>query len=687
MFGENISAQETLETQWRNVGGGILTYTGMTNIEDVRFLSLEFADYRGNPIAEFTITFATEEANVHAHSSNKIGDVTLTPANKYEQPSVREAIRAQGVDEQMVNNKARAFTLEGDIVGTTLDEINTAQAALVAEIENKATVVLTLSSDTASPGAYTVRSQRVEFGAPKMRDNTVARRYTYEAVTHDDYTKEPYTFGEVAQSFGGISLDVVKSVDHNTERDKNDVGPAYPIGEEKLIVQGKRYFSSYTAYSTFRDLFSPIPVNTYKVTSTSGNTLELTDVNVTEMQRDGNFSADNSKRYSAEVTLEFNWIKSYQDSTFEFTSTHFGVNWYEVESVTFGVEVNDKGHITSRSVNVSGTVLGSTNFDALKGKVGTSVDWDTTYNNLYVTSVGVNSVETIYVPGTGATKVYNVSASASQLDNASQAFHFLTGIFNLSKAGGAGTSYATGQFIFDNIISRTKSVSNRFNQQVMKFTVTSITISVSGEIFDNDSSGNPASPSKSVDLFNKIDALLNAEVSNQSGVNVHSGGIILPSNDDIHFMLNSVNIGGWDSFTDEQTGARRWKQSVSLSATAVFDLVGGANSQPDTVETRSENVVLEAPKYQQLQVVNFGTVFKRVGTTPEKLVVTYQIRWKDEQLYKAANPGGVLNFGADNVGEGTWRGSGKNVVTKDEQGNSGLVNRHIKEYTATEKLG
>lgn len=687
LFLHSQSAQQQLESDLRAVGFGTISYTGISDITSVRFLSLEWEEYRGNPIAQFTIRFVTEEDNVHAHAVNKIGSLILVPENGYDEPTVKESIRAQAVGEQLVNNKARQFVIEGDFVGTTLEELNTYQAAIVAEVENKDTVVLTLSSATLAPGTYTVRTQRVEFSAPRVRDNVIARRYVIEAVTHDDYTKEPYTLGEVEQTFGGITLDVTKSVKHDVVRDKIDFSLLYTVNDETLTVSGKKYFTGWTAYTTFRDLFRPVPALTYLFSSPTGNTLELVEADVSQMQRDGNFSSDNGKRYSAEITLTFRWIKAYQDINYEFASNHFGIDWYEVQNVNFGVTVNDKGHVVSRTLSVSGSVLSATQFNDLKAKIGTKVDWDTTYNNLYLTSVTVGRVETIIAPGVGKTKIHYISISASQLNTATQAHHFLDSLFKMSKAGGAGTSYSADTILFDNVTNRTKSISNRWNGTEQKFTVTAISVSLSGDVFDNDNgSGSPQTPNKVNDLFNKIDALLNAPKSEQTSANNQPGNLALPENTDIHFMITNFNVGGWEPFVDEVNGQRRWKQSVSISATAVFDLSGNtSDTQPDTIESRSETVTLESPKYQQIQIVGFGTVFKRVGTTPEKLTVTYQKSWKNAELYRQANLSG-LNFGADNIGVGTWRGSGKNVKVRDEQSNRGLTNYHTVEYNATEKL-
>lgn len=682
MFQDTVAAQQALETNLRSVGVGTLSYTGATDFEDVRFQALSFDEYRGNPVADFTITFTTEEDNVHAHIDNKIGSITLTPVNGYEQPSIKDAISVQGDDEQLNNLRRRSFTITGDIVGADLEAVMLAQADLVAEVENKNTVVITVSSTTSTPGSFTVRPRSLNFDSPRLKDDKTARSYSFECVTHDDYTKEPYTLGEVPQSFAGISIDVVNGVDHNVDRERSDVGPLYSVLEETLVVTGKKYFADWTAYTAFRNIFLPIPANTYITTSGTSNVLELTDIDVGKFERDGNQSSGD-KRYSATVILTFTWLKSIQDTNFEFLQTHFGVSWYKVESVSFSVSFDDFGNLNTRSVNVSGSLTGLAQFDQLKAKVGTKVDYDGVYTDLYVTNVSINNVDSQIVSGTKV-KIISVSVTASQLDTASQAFHFLSGVFDFAKAGAGGTTYSTETLTFDKITNRTKSFSNRYDGANSEFKVTSINFSVSGEVFSSDTAGAPTDADKYVILFNKIDSLLKANKSD-AVKHTQTPTQLLPTDGAIHFMLTNINIGGWEPFIDEATGVRRWKQTVSLSATAVFDLAGSSDTAPDFVETRSESIDEEVPKYTQLQVLGFGTVFKRIGTTPEKLTVTYQVRWKNEALYELDNAAG-LNFKSDNVGEGSWRGAGKNNKSKDRRENRALTNRHIVEYTANDKL-
>lgn len=678
----NIAAQQELETNLRNVGSGTLSYTGATTIQNVRFLSLDFAEYRGNPIAEFTIKFRTEENNIHSHTPASIGSLVLSAVNGFEPPSVRDQIEVQGPDEQLVNNKKRSFVIEGRLVGDTLDDINTRQANLIAEVQNKTTLVITLTvaSSGAYVGSYTVRPRRLEFSSPELNGKLAARRYIFECETHDDYSKEPYTFGEVATTFSSITLDVVTGVDHNRETERLDAGPTYSTISEELVVNGKKYFDGYTAYQNFRDLFRPIPTNIYLVASTSGNILELVDIAVGSFERSGN-NTTGDKRYAATVTLTFKWHKSVNKTNYEVGTTHFGVSWYTIPSLTFNVTLDGYGNISNRSVNVSGSVL-SSNLALLQSKIGTSVNYDATYSNLYVTSVNVTETDTYNVSG-GEIAVYKVSVSAQQLDTAAQATFFLTGLFKFSRAGGSGTSYSTDQILFDHVTNRSKSISNRYNQQQLKFTVTSISLSVSGEVWDTDSSGSPTTPNKIVDIFNKIDALLSAPVSTQGSANTYGAGELLPSNSDIFFLLTNVNIGQWEPFTKQigtNRGQRYWKQTVSVSATAVFDLNQSGGSQPDSVESKSISIDKQQAKYATIQVLGQGTVFKRIGTTPEIATVTYQKQFKDARTYTPND------YGADDVNPTGWRGVGRNVESKDSRENRGLVNRHIREYTATADL-
>ncbi|MAE83257.1 MAG: hypothetical protein CMB80_11010 [Flammeovirgaceae bacterium] len=698
----DMAAQQQLETDLRAVGTGTLSYTDATDFTNVRFLSLSFAEYRGNPIAEFTIEFVTEITNIQAWDDCKIGNILLTPANGYEQPLVRDVLSAQHEGEQLLNTRSRKFIIEGNFVAATLDAIVVAQAALVAAVENKDTIVITLGSTSSAPGAYTVATSTLTFGSPKALNGKMARSYRYEGSTYDNYSKEPYTLGETAETYASISIDVTDTVKHTreTELDSSGGSGTYNTTAEQLIVTGKKYFDGWSSYTTFRDLFRPVPVGTYQfVSATTSNTLELIDADIGEMSRDARFpggSNPDSKRYSAKVSLTFDWLKSVQMTSFESGTTHFGVTWHKIENVSFNMAIDSFGNITSRSVSVSGQVLGDANFDVLKGKVGTKVDYDTPYNNLFVTSVSSSSVETVHIGagGAGNTRIHTVNVSANQLDTASQAFSFLSGVFQFNNAGGGGRtgggSAAGQQILFDNVTSRGKSISNRYDSTLDMFKVTSISMNCSGEVFSNDSgAGKPADASKLITLFNKIDGTLAA-----SRVQEPAGGVVfsadttnvLPTN--VNFMLTNINIGGWTPFVDQTTGVRRWKTTVSLSAQLVIDLSGGGGGSgaADVVETRSDSIQLEAPKYTTIQILGFGTKFKMIGTTPERLVVNYQVTWGNASLYKEDNVSG-LNFKTDDVDEGSWRGKGKNVKTKENKTNQGLTNRHTVEYTANEQLG
>lgn len=679
-FKNNAIAQSQLESDLISVGVGKIRYAGAIDFENVRFTSLRFQEFRGNPICEYTATFETEENNVHAHHPIKLDTFSLEPSNGFEYAGVKEIIAVQGPDETINRIRKRSITIEGVFVGSTITEINASQLALENAIKDKQTLTLTIST-----GSYTVRPRKIEFSAPRIKENTRARSFTIDLETHDDYTKEPYTIGEEAATYAGISIDVVENVDHNTTFERTNT--VWRMLTEELTVSGRRYFDNWDDYTAFRDLFRPIPTNTYMFSSASSNVLELVDVTIAKMERDGN-SSDTAKRYSAQITLNFRWVKQLEKQNYEVLSTHFGISFYKIGSISFNSSTDQYGNITSRSVNYSGEVIGLTALNNLKALVGTIVNFDSTYSNLFVTSVSVNGVDVVNNQGIEEL-IYRISISASQLDKASQAIHFIRGLFRMDKAGGTGTVSAGDTIQFENITNMTKSLSNRWDAQNLKFKITNISISISGEVFDPDNgSGKPTNANKMVDLFNRIDALLTAEGNSLGGTplpNTIASGEVLPTN--IHYLLNNINIGQWQpaiapenlSGANGSKGARYWRQTVSVSATAVFDLTSSGNNQPDSIESRSVSIEKESPKYTQLQVVGFGTVFKRVGTNPEVATVTYQKQFRDALGYVQDD------YGDDDVSP-PQNLVGKSVVTKESTENRGLVNRHVVEYTANQKI-
>ena len=324
----------------------------------------------------------------------------------------------------------------------------------------------------------------------------------------------------------------------------------------------------------------------------------------------------------------------------------------------------------------------------LRNRVGQVFDYGDPslffYTNLYITSVTVNSKDLVNVAGTQAT-LYKVSVQAQQLDNATQAIYFIDSLFRMSKAGGSGTSYSTDTVQFDNVTSLNKSISNRWDGITQRFIATSITISISGEVWEPDNgSGEPSNPDRVLALFNKLDALMNAEQSSQGTPNTVPAGETLPSNADVHFFLNNISIGNWTSFTKQNApnkGDRYWKQTTSLSMTAVFDLTGSSNNQPDFVDSRSITIGEESPKFTQLQVLNQGTVFKRIGTNPGKATVTVQRQFRDGRVFVAGQLPATLDPEPTE-----WPGFANSEKTRDSTETRGFTNRQIREYIATEKI-
>lgn len=689
---KNILAQQQLESDLIAVGTGTLEYGGGHDIDDIRFLGVEFSEFRGNPICQFKIKFKTEELSIHAHYPTQIGDLILAPTYGYEHPSVKTSIAVQGPDEQLVGTARRTITLNGTIVASTREEINEKQQAIIDEIEGNDTVDLSFSADSGSYIAtISARPRKVDFSAPRLRGDQTARDYTLEFATHDDYSKEPYVLGESAVTIGGITINVVEGFDHDKEFEYSNTSQ-YSTVNETVTVSGKKFFTDYDDYSTFRDLFNSIDYNTYFYTSDTANVLELTDITIGKFDRDGNF-VDTTKRYAASVTLTFKWQKSIQQTNYSALTTYFGVSFYKVPSVTFNSQVDANGNVTSRSISLNGEVKGTADITAFKALVGTMVSFEAPYTNLYVSSANISSVDTFNDSGIQV-KVYKVSLTAAQLDTAGQAVSFIRSLFRLSRAGGGGgTSYNADTIQLENVTNYSKSISNRWNITFQQFTVTSITISISGEVFDPDNgSGKPTSPNKIIAILDKIDALLTAQKSNQQNTaNTMIAGELLPTNASISYFLNSFNVGNWQPAIAPETlqgsngakGARYWRQTVSLNATAVFDLTGSANSEPDSVETRSYDVDLETPRTTQLQVAGFGTVFKRIGTNPEKATVVHQKQFRNARVYVPNDYG----FGNAQPTPSEWRGLGFSVLTKEHKENRGYVNRWTVEYEATKKLG
>ena len=505
---DNVVQQQVLEDSLRAIGTGTLSYTGATDIPDVRFLALDFKEYRGSTIAQFTARFVTETQNVQAHAPVTIGAQALTIAEGFEPPQVEDSIASQGPDEQMNNLRRRKIRINGRMVGT-LSQVNTAQANLIAAIENINTIVVDIS--TASGGVLlTIRPGSITFGSPEQRGNQSSRTYNFEGVTHDDYSKEPYTIGHQQLTFGGILLDEVHGIDHAIEGE-HEVG-AYTVISEKATISGKKYFLGWTQYDAFVQSFQPLPINThfYGAPNTY-QTLELRDISISNLERDGNFvGSPHDKRYSATVTLNFVWFKNITQTHQNYLTTLLAIPWFKVSTTTHSFSLDTLGNVTSRSVTLSGQLFDA-DLATAKGLIGTAVvlgdpaipgSGGASY---YITSVNINNTDTITTqPGNTVIKLHDVSVTASQLDTATQKTFFLISIFKLDT---------TRQMTFDRVTSQSKSLSTRWVTDLQKFKTTSVNLTISGEIWEDDLGGAPALSNRAYDFFDLFDATQEATLT------------------------------------------------------------------------------------------------------------------------------------------------------------------------------
>ena len=679
----NVEAQQALVDALTNVGTGTLSYTGVTDIEDVRFLSIDFEEYRGSPIAQFSASFVTERANVFAHTPVSIGAQALTLSEGFELPQVEDSIQVQGPDEQLNNLKRRKLLIKGDLVGANIAAVNTAQAKLVAAVENLNTVVVQISLPGNGGVSLTMRPRGLNFGSPKSRGTTEARSYSFEAITHDDYTKEPYTLGESSQTFATVQLDVVGNIDHNIEGTHE--GGVYIVNSENATVSGTKYFANWAAYDVFVQSFQPFPLNPALYVYGSPNTyqqLELRDINISEFTRDGNF-ANEDKRYSAKVSMSFAWFKNLSETSQNISTTFLGVLWFKVTTTTHSFSVDEHGSVVARSVSLSGQ-LADGDLAIAKLKMGTAVLLGDAAipggaDDYYITSVNVNKTDVITVqPGNILTKLHDVSITANQLGTATQKKYFIIQAFD----GGGGS------ITLDKVTSMSRSFSNRYVAQSTSYVTVSGNYTISGEIWEADNAGAPANPNRGFAFMNLFDATQTSAptpvppATYPAAVNV--AGKYLPTN--YSFFITSISVGEWQSAIKPNApnqGQRHWRQTVSLSATAVFDIAGsgGSNTEPDTVETISEGIQGQTTKFTELQVLGLGTIFKAIGINPATANQTIQIQYRTKQILATANPVPGTRTPSE---PGSW-GIGSSEQTKNDFNVRGLSATWAGAWKATEK--
>ena len=149
------------------------------------------------------------------------------------------------------------------------------------------------------------------------------------------------------------------------------------------------------------------------------------------------------------------------------------------------------------------------------------------------------------------------------------------------------------------------------------------------------------------------------------------------------FYLTSINITEWVPAVkpiDPNKGAAHWRQTVSLSAVAVFDLQGGSSDQqPDWVDSIDSSINDQTTKFTELRVMGFGTVFKAIGVQPSTSGTVHTRQFKDKSIL-LANPPTINQF--DPVPPAAW-GFASFEETKDSFEIRGLTARWVGAWKAT----
>ena len=663
MWVDNVQAQQQLETDLQAVAVGSIKYDGLTDIEDARFTSLSFNEFRGDPLTEFTITFETETANIHAHAPISIGSLALTVANGFTDIEVEDSLSTQGKDEALSKLLKRKFTLSGKIIGSSLSEVNGNADRIQSELDGNSETTLSLSS-TSGGTVYTTRVRSIDISSPGVRDQSTPRRFSVSLETHDDYAKEPYTLGEVQQTFGTITWDKVDSVEKDISFNTT-TNNRQSINSESFVVQGLQYFDGFTSFDTERLTWNnpttlPPHISTpgaYSITSQSGATLTLRSLSFGDLNRAGNFPVTNAKRYSSSVTGTWEFVEGDEQKSIDSSETYLGILFNTVDSFSTTVQLNGQGIETRRSASVSGVIEVPVSgkqlaVDSLLDKRGTSqllrlgLTDDTSY---FISSVNIQSIDTAFRGGAEVALI-KVSVAANKLDTAQQAKFFIGLTFNLNNLSSNGG--ATSPFI-DNITSLSKSFS--YTSFAGEERISTISISCSGETWASEvaaagaPSQGPQNPTRNIELLNKLDSTLRANFptasSGSQGTSAvpDTGNVIPNAQPGESWTLNSISVGPWEAFVkpvNNPNGLRFWKQTISLNIKVAYDVTGisgGSQSQPVFVDTESVSITEPTPKFVQIQVAGFGTVFKRIGTNPAKAVATRERKYSNMRVFDASH--------------------------------------------------
>jgi len=561
------TAQKDLENALAAIGEATLSYPGTDDFTAIA-TGFEWEEWNGNPVIQYTVTFKTKENNPFTREV-KIADQALIPI-----PEVSDQYKAHSVDDDISLVHEKEITLSGRFEGSA-SEVDTFESNIRTWNTSASRIAVKIPS-----GTYSCKVESFEFGTPDATSEGIAKTYRISFSTDPDYTLEDFQSGDNGMTIIGLSIDVVSSLKHDVTRDVSDA-----ITAESLNISGKKYFTDFTQANNFKSTLDSKVTTKTTHTSVTGKVLLLTNVSYSEPQRDGHFTTGD-RRYSLSFNLSFSIDSNTTQSN---PGTIFNIIFDNINSVSYSVNIDDKGNVNSRTKSASGKVA-EINLPAYRPPEMIIEDG----YEYYVTSLSFGAKD-----DAGLTQV---NVSGQTLDSAAAAHDFMEYLFN--------------GFHLDHVTSRSKSVSYSWNDCEEAYIASSINRSVSGFRWDNDG--------YIEDLVLTIDR--------QPGT----------------FFFTSCNVGEREYVM--YNGSVRTRYTISISGIQYLDRPEDC-TKPDDIKIEESRTIEDATtKFAQIPIPGSGIVYKKIGMNPMTEAATVINKARTEEIFRTmaipADPTTTINPGA-----------------------------------------
>ena len=590
---------------------------------DGRVTQVSWRPYSTGPISFYEMTVETEsQSNPFAGEVNLGGFVLNDPT-----PSIVEQYRVVNDDDPMDTAHSRTFRVRGrkrsDPAGveTFIDALENAVTAGAGS-----TGYFTLVTST---GSFEVRCTNLEISRPEEIDAQGAVTYSLDLESRPDYSLESFNLPHPNVNVGGITWDVVQSFSHAIGRVQKGTSAIYRITSESMSWSLKKFFTNFGNIAAIKSQVDNLVNNRLTMVSPTGQVLECKSASYNVPSIDGHDTAD-SKRYALTVSITFGKPDNQRDNP---GGVVFGIYFEEISSDSRGVSIDENGGITSRNRNVSGRVAAKPDISILGSKV---VETDGEY---HVTGYNVGKLD--------ADGFWEISLSARTLATAEQCNTLIDEIFE-------GVH-------FNSITSHSRSVSRsqRLDSNILE--VTSVSESVSGEVWGVDARS----------LLTLVDAFTS------------SYGIP---------KITNMSVGKQEPFTNPNTGECTWKQSVSLtrvtqSRPTEEDEQGEEDGddegdppkfdefQPDVKDETTTEFSKQTDRFQAITIPGGKVVMKKVGINPATVRVRKQ---------RTARNFRIFNTMSAPVAPGVPGGfTSGNALSRDASGEQGLTKYVERAWIAT----